>query len=133
MKVLQITHKRDEDGTPIVLVPLENIDKSAILFQEDYDLLISFGVDPFWTLNANLVLARGKLPIARLIVDAGKLQKVHYKDSDPLNLKRDNLVIVIGGSARSSTREKLFNKPFRVRRTVKVEHITIKPSWETTS
>lgn len=128
--MITIEHSLDEDGVPIVSIPVSNSNKNATLFEEDYNLLVSIGVDPRWRLSANCVLAKGKSPIARLIADAKSGETIRYKDRDSLNLKRDNLVTVIGAAGRSNAREKLAEKPVTFRETVKVNHIHMRPSWE---
>jgi len=127
MKPLTITRKLDSNGTAMAIVPLENVDQSAVLYLEDWYLLLALGTDPRWSLHANLVLAKGKLPVSRLILDAGKLEKVFYRDGSPLNLIRSNLIKAIGGAARSRTRDKLQNKPFRIRSKANLEYVDINP------
>src|SRR5260370_22855566 len=107
-----ITHLRDTDGSAIVKVSLINQDdKQAILNEEDFELLMSLGVTPCWLLTSNLVLVKGtRLSVARLIVDAKKVDHVKYCDGDPCNLRRSNLFIT-GGSAKLDARSELGNRP----------------------
>jgi hypothetical protein len=126
-----VTLLLDEDGeTQLISVPLTNIDRSAILWKDDFDLLMSLGVSPEWRLNANLVLPKGKqTPIARLVKDAKKGDKVRYLDGDPLNLKGTNLVIV-QGAGKSNARERQLNRPIPFKTgKVKLQYKNIPPSW----
>src|SRR5947209_6839988 len=125
--MLRITHSKDHDGLRIVSVPLNNVDKQVILDEEEFDLLMSLCLDPWWRLSANLVV-RGTIPIARIILDAKKGEKVQYLDGNPLNLRRSNLIKTIGGG-KSSTRDKL-NKHNVLRKKIELDHIHILPSWE---
>jgi len=128
---VRVLHSRDEDGNEIVTVPLSNIDKKVILYKDDFNELLSLGVVPKWTLNANLVLARGRMPIGRLIVDAKKGEKVEVLDGSPLNLRRSNLFVSLG-NAKYNARDKLSNKPVHrlMVENVELEHEHKLPSWE---
>jgi hypothetical protein len=132
-EIVTITHTIDYDGiTPIVLVPLTNLDDTNVtLHEEDFDLLLSLALDFRWRLSANLVIAKGKFPVARIIADAKAGHKVLYRDGSPLNLKRSNLVIAQGGASKTDARELLKNRPaiFR-RRKVELKHITNEPSYK---
>src|SRR5258708_6961838 len=88
-RTVTVTRSKDDDGVPIISIPIANSNKPAILYQEDFDLLLSLNIDPRWTFNANLVLERGQLPIARILFDAKAGEKVRYKDGNSLNLKPD--------------------------------------------
>ena len=131
MNKLTITHFKDGDLTPMVSVPLTNVNESAILYQDDFDLLMSLGLDARWRLNANLVIARGngQIPVARVIADSKKGEKVQYEDGNPLNLRRENLLTVTGGG-KSSARDKLNKRPDILQKKITIDHIHIKPSWE---
>jgi hypothetical protein len=131
MKAIEITNFLDEDGNPIVSVPLTNTDKSAILYREDFDRLIKLGLDPRWRLSMGQVLerGRGRVSIARLVANAKEGEKIQYIDKDPSNLKRDNLVNAAGGGKSNSIdRVALDNRILRDR--VELKHIDIRPSWE---
>ncbi len=130
-RTVTVTRSKDDDGVPIISIPIANSNKPAILYQEDFDLLLSLNIDPRWTFNANLVLERGQLPIARILFDAKAGEKVRYKDGNSLNLKRDNLLKAKGG-ARSNTREKLADRPktFRLGEIIDLRYIDKKPSYE---
>ena len=86
----------------VMYLPLGNKRKSnAMILQKDFEELMSFGISPKWSYHLGHVWVwhnRRKLPIARLICDAGKGQKVVLVDKNPLNLKRDNLLLTIGTS-----------------------------------
>jgi hypothetical protein len=95
-----ITHSMDNNNEPIVSVPMTNVDKSALLRQDDFNRLYEAGLDPRWRFGQGQVYERGKskVSISRLIADANPGDKVQYRDNDGLNLKRDNLVIANGSS-----------------------------------
>lgn len=60
MTTVTITKFLDEDGiTSLIKVPLTNTDQSVTLFQEDWDLLVSLGVNPFWRFSLGHVVQRG--------------------------------------------------------------------------
>jgi hypothetical protein len=128
-EVVLVTHFMSEDGeTPLVSVPLSNIEKDVILFEGDFNELISRGLDPRWKLTSGLVYTRGekKISIARLIVDAKKGDKVKHQDGNPLNLKRDNLVSA-GGGGRETTNDRV--KLPTKRLNFRLEHKYNKPAW----
>src|SRR5581483_11715317 len=97
---IEITHDIDQDGTPIVFVPITNSNQTAVLFEEDFNRLTDIGLDPRWKLANGQVLERGRsrLSIARLVADAKAGEKIQLKDRNPFNLRRDNLVTAKGGS-----------------------------------
>jgi hypothetical protein len=131
---IEITHDIDQDGTPIVFVPLQNSDQSAVLFEEDFNRLIDIGLDARWKLANGQVLERGRsrLSIARLVADAKAGEKILLKDRNQFNLRRDNLVTAKGGSSRETTRDRLSpdTRPHNFLNTVKLKH-THKPlPWQ---
>lgn len=126
MTTVTVTRFMDDQGIASIRVPLENVEKEAILYLDDWYLLLEMNCSPVWVLINNLVLARGSLPISRLLLDAGAGEKVLHKDSNTLNLKRNNLLKAVG-IGKSNTREKLLNKPFRPKGRVKIEYININP------
>jgi hypothetical protein len=131
--ILEVTHDLDEEGNSIVLVPLTNSDQSAVLYQEDFNSLIDKGLDPRWRISNGQIIERGKgrVSIARLIADAGKGDKVQYKDRNPCNLKRDNLVTAAGGG-RQVTRDKLLpaNRPHSFLRNVELKSTEKVVPWQ---
>ena len=132
MNTVTVTHSLDDDdGTPIVSVPLINSKQIAILNQSDYQELISIGVDPRWKLARSQVFERGRtlVSIARLIANAKKGEKVQYKDGNQLNLRRKNLVISIG-AGKHTERDRLNKEHGVLRDKVEVKHNHKLPSWE---
>jgi hypothetical protein len=129
---IPITHFLDEDGTPCVSVPLTNDQNSVVLYQEDFNLLISLGLDPRWRVGQGQIFetGRSKISIPRLIVDAQGGDKIEYLDRNFLNLKRSNLTYAKGGG-KHKTREKItkMNRP-KTKGTIEMEHIHQLPSWE---
>lgn len=85
-------------GTQIVRVPLARIGEHAMVDYDDYVALIKSGVSLAWFASAGktrryVCVKRDHrvVPIARLIVGAGKGQVVGYRDGNPMNLQRANL------------------------------------------
>ncbi len=75
-----------------------NSDKLAKVFPEDYDRLIARGFSPNWCWNVRTVKVsdwRHNTPrVARLIMDVqGPAIHVRHRDKDPLNIRRDNLIV----------------------------------------
>lgn len=88
----------DRDGKAVLLVPLANSDKVAKVFPEDYDRLIARGFSPNWCWNVRTVKVsdwKHNTPrVARLIMDVeGPAFHVRHRDGDPLNIRRDNLIV----------------------------------------
>lgn len=88
----------EDHGREVVLVSVNKAaDKVALIYREDYELLLALGVPPNWvtTPQSMSVCCTGKgarkLGVARILVDAGAGQRVVYLDGNPLNLKYDNL------------------------------------------
>jgi hypothetical protein len=130
-RTVTVTHMRDTDGSAIVKISLINQDdKEAILDEEDLLLLMSLGVSPCWLLTSNLVLARGKISVARLIVDAKAREKIKYVDGNSCNLRRSNLFITVGGSAKFDARSALNKRPKVVQEKINIKHVQQRPSWE---
>jgi hypothetical protein len=121
---LEITNAIDDDGTPIVYVPLKNSDRSAVLYRQDFDALMAMRIDPRWRISNNQVyeIGRDRIPISRLIANAQKGEKICIKDGDICNLKRDNLVPTRGGG-RSNTVDKVAS----LERTTFRRNVILKP------
>jgi len=88
----------DRDGKAVLLIPLANSDKLAKVFPEDYDRLIARGYSPNWCWNVRTVKVsdwKHNTPrVARLIMDVqGPAFQVRHRDGDPLNIRRDNLIV----------------------------------------
>ena len=91
----------------VLSIPLGNFDRYVSIYRQDYEELMTFGISPKWKYNQGHVWVRhnGKdLCVGRLILDAGKRQKYLLLDKNPLNLKRDNLVLA-PGVAKTRTRD----------------------------
>lgn len=95
MRTTTVTHFLDDDGVPVVSVPLTNSEKRVQLYQEDFNRLIEEGFDPRWRLSNGQVLERGRTrrPVKRMVAGIGKGQMVRLFDGDPCNLKRSNFII----------------------------------------
>lgn len=93
------TQALDHDGRHILHVPIAGTQFEAKVFPEDWQALQAAGVSPNWIFNKGTVKAyvRGKPSIGtvsrQLVGASGFHQQVRYRDSNPLNLRRDNLII----------------------------------------
>jgi len=129
---ISITHFMDDEGIPCVSVPLTNVPKSVILYQEDFNLLIEMGLTPLWRFTQGQVveIGRPKISVPRAVVDAKGGDSIEFKDHDPLNLKRSNLNYS-QGNGKHRTRDKItsHNRP-KNKGTIEMEHIHQLPSWE---
>jgi hypothetical protein len=94
MRVLQIAHSIDEHGEKIAAVPLTNSNRSVVMLEKDLDGLIAKGFPLTWRLAGKVVLVTGKgrVPVARVMVEAQKGDRVIFKDKNPCNLLRSNIV-----------------------------------------
>lgn len=102
-RIIQITHFKNQDNQRnAVHVPLEHNDKPAIIYEDDFALLMDMGVSPRWAYNAATmghvkVYSNNKiLSVARILVDAGKGERVQFLNGNRTDLRRDNLVIAKG-------------------------------------
>lgn len=98
-----------ETGEELVAIPLAKDRGEAILSATDWDRLNALGLTTNWCLNgANgrqyvraPVDTIGKLvTVSRAIAGAGQDQIVRYVDGNPLNLRRENLVVTRGRARR---------------------------------
>jgi hypothetical protein len=94
MRVLQIVHSIDGHGERIVTVPLTNSSRSVVMLEKDLDGLVAKGFPLTWRLAGKVVLVTGKgrVPVARMMVEAQKGDRVIFKDKDPCNLLRSNII-----------------------------------------
>ena len=101
----------DTNGQRVVHVVLTNSQRWATLYAEDYQRLIGAGFSRIWkctedgrgsayvTVNAYTRDGYSRvIPVARLIVNAGHGQRVRHNDGNTLNLRAENLAIVLGRS-----------------------------------
>src|SRR5689334_5240517 len=108
--IIEVHHYIDEDGDPIVSVPLPNTSKRVHLFQEDFISLIEMGLSPRWrVINGHVAESGSRLNVTRLVADVSKGEIVQLKDGDPFNLKRSNLIIS-SGQGRYDARDRLRNR-----------------------
>jgi len=106
---MEILHTTDDRGKELAIVPLMNSTDKATIYDSDFKLLMELGVTPYWKWSTGQVSVgngNGNLSIARLLLDAGKGQKVVYLDQDRTNLRRENLVLSTGGG-KSQTRDQI--------------------------
>lgn len=123
--ILEIQHYIDENGDPIVSVPLPNTSKKVHLFQSDFITLVEMGLSPRWRLiNGHIAEAGTRLNVTRLVADVSKGEIVQLKDNDPCNLKRSNLIIS-DGQGRYNARDRLSQR----QRTYKKLRIQLKHTY----
>jgi hypothetical protein len=107
---VNIEYSIDQDGKDVVLVPLSNGQK-VILYETDFDFLMELGCSPRFSLHLGIVKFRPlrgfDISIARLLLDAGKKQKVMYLNDRKLDLRRPNLVLAKGRGTRNERKELL--------------------------
>ncbi len=98
-QVIEVVHF-EEGKQSLVGVPLARSKLIAILLKSDFHDLISLGVSTTgWRLYHKQVVVRHDrwyVSVGRMIRDADKNQKVIPKDGNPLNLRRDNLILAPG-------------------------------------
>ena len=98
-QVIEVVHF-EEGKQSLVGVPLAGSKLRAILLKSDFHHLMSLGVSTSeWKLYHKQVVARNNrwyVSVGRMIRDADKNQKVIPKDGNPLNLRRDNLILAPG-------------------------------------
>lgn len=118
MKSQVIEVVRFEQGEQsLVGIPLAGSKLTAILLNSDFHDLISLGVPTTgWKLYHKQVVVRNDrwyVSVGRMVMDADKNQKVIQKDGNPLNLRRDNLILVPG---RAKFRARVKHKRSDVKR-----------------
>lgn len=90
----------------------------AELWAEDLDVLVSLGVSLNWaglqtghvTCNARRAASK-KAMVARILMDAQVGEMVTYRDSNPMNLRRENLSVVPHQRGRIRARDLISNEP----------------------
>lgn len=101
----------NEGDRTLCLVPLgPSSDYVATIWKEDYDFLMRLGLSPAWLpLNVGRYVytstKKNKIFIARVLLDAKPGHVVRYRDNDPWNLKRENLILVYRDIAKKRDRE----------------------------
>jgi hypothetical protein len=124
MRHLLIEHFQ-EDGQELLRIPLNGSDRHAVISQDDFDMLMILGVSPIWSLIGEGITTRNQmktLSVSRLLKDAGKNEHVKFLDSDPTNLRQDNMIIT-NGSSKYRTREQFV--PEFPRRRYQLKHVRI--------
>lgn len=126
-------HMSDKDkcseGGKLILVPLGRDTKAyAMIERGDYAFLVRLGLSPNWNLSAKgyptagaTRATGGRVSVARVLMDAGPGQTVRYRDSNPRNLRRENLELVKGGHALRRDREHL--TPESIQRSKKLREV----------
>ena len=115
-QVIKIKHFK-EGKQSLVGVPLVASKLRAILLKSDFNDLMSLGISTVgWKLYHKQVVVRNNrwyVSVGRMIRDADKNQKVIPKDGNPLNLRRDNLILAPG---RAKFRARMKHKRSDVKR-----------------
>ncbi len=115
-QVIEVVHF-EEGKQSLVGVPLEGSKLRAILLKSDFHDLMSLGVSTAgWRLYHKQVVVRNNrwyVSVGRMIRDADKNQKAMPRDGDPLNLRRDNLMLAPG---RAKFRARMKHKRSDVKR-----------------
>jgi len=116
-QVIEVVHFK-EGKQSLVGIPLVGSKLRAILLKSDFHDLMSLGVSTAgWRLYHKQVVVRNNngwyVSVGRMIRDADKNQKVIPKDDNPLNLRRDNLILAPG---RAKFRARVKHKRSDVRR-----------------
>ena len=102
-------NKKDPSVLELTLI---NSDRTVKIDECDFNDLILLDIAMDWILFEGLVWVRKgdqRISIARLIRDAGKGTKITYKDKNPLNLRRDNLIIA-NGAGKASPKQQLIKE-----------------------
>jgi hypothetical protein len=100
MNIHELIHGVEQDQK-VVTVPLANSGRRVKLYETDYRELELLGVGLPWRWSQGQVWVRNNnrnISIARLILDADKGEKISFRDADPGNLVRSNLVRLPGTS-----------------------------------
>src|SRR5258708_4416245 len=103
-----VFHLHDDDGTQLVKVSLKESPNFVTLNENDFHELLSLGIRPDWTYNFHsryVVVVRpnswkNAIPVARIIMDAGRGESVKYLNNNTLDLRRKNLIIAPGSAQR---------------------------------
>lgn len=108
MPELEIIHTTDKDGRPVVLVPLHNSDKPAVVDEMAFSRLMAMGIPVPWRLYRGRVQVWNDdrmLSIARLIADAQPEEKIIYRNRNRIDLTMPNLII---DTVRSSAKDNVW-------------------------
>src|SRR5215510_12994242 len=104
---LNITATTDNDGRPVVLLPVKGRARSVVVDTATFKQLMGLGVrlpfvirDGHPSFHSYVNRNRKYIRVARLIADAGPGQHVSYVDRDRFNLTKTNLILVRGGGAK---------------------------------
>jgi len=113
-QVIEVVHF-EEGKQSLVGVPLAGSKLRAILLKLDFHDLMSLGVSSAGWKHKQVVLRNNRwyVSVGRMIRDADKNQKVIPKDGNPLNLRRDNLILAPG---RAKFRARVKHKRSDVKR-----------------
>ncbi len=104
-----VVDKRGNELVQIAVASREGV--QVTMYKRDYEMLTKVGVSMrlflvsdgkgrLYVRTHKSGVTGGQLTIARLISDAGPNEAVRYADRDPLNLRRENLLVGKGRAVR---------------------------------
>jgi hypothetical protein len=102
----------DENGRALIGIPMPT-GEMAELYKDDYTFLIRLGLSPNWSFTNQYVMAPcyrapGRLiGVGRVLADATPGTYVRYRDRNKLNLRSENLELLLGGGATRRDRDYL--------------------------
>ncbi|BCB20060.1 hypothetical protein OCUBac02_29540 [Bosea sp. ANAM02] len=86
----------DDRGRYVYRVPLPNVGVSVMIYAEDYDSLIARGISGSWCWNGRSVVVGSRSgstrTVARLLLNSPAGHRVHTRNGNNLDLRRDNLI-----------------------------------------
>jgi hypothetical protein len=121
MRTVKVRHY-SLDGLKLVDITLRD-GEVCTLEQADFEELLKSGTPAAWKMFLNNVavsLNKKNVQIARLLLDPDTGRSIRYLDGNPLNLRKDNL-IVTNGRSRFRDRKLLPHKYTGKR--VKLSHV----------
>ena len=133
MKTKTITAALDEQGRPIVRVPLGRAGNKgyATLYLQDFESLIELGLSASWNrlpkgyVTASCANAPGNaVQVARVLLDAGPYELVRYVNGDLTDLRAKNVLKLYQGAAKRRDRDyvKPLKRPHKIEYDVEHSH-----------
>lgn len=104
-----------EDGRELVRTSLNPASPNIVeLWKDDYDYLINkLKINPNWNSVSSkrpnvlaVSITNSKVSVARVLLDADQGQIIRYKDGNPLNLRRENLLLLDGDGRAGKRRDR---------------------------
>jgi len=130
-----IRHAKEEDGRRIAMVPLgPRGDKGlAVIEDADLEMLFDLGLSMRWNRHSKTGAVFAPAPrasgsnvqVARVLMDCGPGENVSYRNGDPTDLRRENLVVNPEGYATRRDRDFLTPRSERKQWGPEVEHVNV--------